>query len=97
MRHGNSQSDECLNMAEEASSHLSQVVEAIAEIDNMTTQMASVVEEQRAVTEDITRNIVNISDETSVVADGAVAANQESQALLELVKQLESQLNRFRY
>jgi len=97
MQRGNSQSDECLQMAEEASAHLNQVVGAIAEIDNMTTQMASVVEEQRAVTEDITRNIVNISDETSIVADGAVAANQESQALLELVKQLESQLNRFRY
>lgn len=97
MHRGNSQSDDCLQMAEEASTHLNQVVGAIAEIDNMTTQMASVVEEQRAVTEDITRNIVNISDETSLVADGAVAANQESQALLELVKQLESQLNRFRY
>lgn len=97
MRRGNSQSDDCLQMAEEASSHLNQVVGAIAEIDNMTTQMASVVEEQRAVTEDITRNVVNISDETSLVADGAIAANQESQALLELVKQLESQLNRFRY
>ncbi|WP_417596990.1 methyl-accepting chemotaxis protein [Oceanospirillum sp.] len=97
MQHGNAQSDECLLMAEEASTHLNQVVGAIAEIDNMTTQMASVVEEQRAVTEDITRNIVNISDETSLVADGAVAANQESQALLELVKQLESQLGRFRY
>ena len=97
MQRGNTQSDECLTMAEEAASHLNQVVEAIAEIDNMTTQMASVVEEQRAVTEDITRNIVNISDETSIVADGAVAANQESQALLELVKQLEAQLNRFRY
>jgi len=97
MQRGNAQSDECLQMAEEASTHLNQVVGAIAEIDNMTTQMASVVEEQRAVTEDITRNIVNISDETSLVADGAVAANQESQALLELVKQLESQLGRFRY
>lgn len=97
MQRGNSQSDDCLLMAEEASAHLNQVVGAIAEIDNMTTQMASVVEEQRAVTEDITRNIVNISDETSLVADGAVAANQESQALLELVKQLEAQLNRFRY
>lgn len=97
MQRGNSQSEECLQMAEDASAHLNQVVGAIAEIDNMTTQMASVVEEQRAVTEDITRNIVNISDETSLVADGALAANQESQALLELVKQLESQLNRFRY
>ncbi|OOV88726.1 methyl-accepting chemotaxis protein [Oceanospirillum linum] len=97
MQRGNAQSDECLQMAEEASTHLNQVVGAIAEIDNMTTQMASVVEEQRAVTEDITRNIVNISDETSLVADGAIAANQESQALLALVKQLESQLSRFRY
>ncbi|WP_028304627.1 methyl-accepting chemotaxis protein [Oceanospirillum maris] len=97
MRRGNEQSDECLSMAEEASNHLQQVAGAISEIDNMTTQMASVVEEQRAVTEDITRNIVNISDETSLVADGAISANNESQSLLELVKKLESQLNRFHY
>lgn len=97
MQKGNEQSEMCLELAEEASSHLKQVVSAIAEIDNTTTQMASVVEEQRAVTEDITRNIVNISDETALVADGATAANEESQSLLSLVKTLEGQLGRFRY
>ena len=97
MQKGNEQSGTCLELAEEASQHLQHVVSSIAEIDNMATQMASVVEEQRAVTEDITRNIVNISDETSQVADGAVEANQESQSLLNLVKKLETQLGRFRY
>ncbi len=97
MQKGNEQSEMCLELAEEASNHLRQVVTAIAEIDNTTTQMASVVEEQRAVTEDITRNIVNISDETALVADGATAANDESQSLLNLVKKLEGQLGRFRY
>lgn len=97
MKKGNEQSDICLELADEASQHLQQVVSAISEIDNMTTQMASVVEEQRAVTEDITRNIVNISDETSHVADGATEANKESQSLLNLVRKLETQLGRFRY
>ena len=97
MQKGNEQSEMCLELAEEASNHLKQVVTAIAEIDNTTTQMASVVEEQRAVTEDITRNIVNISDETALVADGATSANEESQSLLNLVKKLEGQLGRFRY
>jgi len=97
MQKGNQQSDSCLELAEEASQHLKQVVGAIAEIDNMATQMASVVEEQRAVTEDITRNITNISDETGLVAEGVVEANKESQSLLNLVKKLETQLGRFRY
>jgi len=97
MHKGNEQSEMCLELAEEASNHLKQVVSAIAEIDNTTTQMASVVEEQRAVTEDITRNIVNISDETAQVASGATSANEESQSLLNLVKKLEGQLGRFRY
>ncbi|WP_293266964.1 methyl-accepting chemotaxis protein [Neptunomonas sp.] len=97
MKKGNEQSGNCLTLAEEASQHLQHVVTAISEIDNMTTQMASVVEEQRAVTEDITRNIVNISDETNLVSDGVVEANQESQSLLSLVKKLENQLGRFHY
>lgn len=97
MQKGNEQSSNCLELAEEASQHLQHVVTAIAEIDNMTSQMASVVEEQRAVTEDITRNIVNISDETNLVSDGVVEANKESQSLLSLVKKLEAQLGRFHY
>jgi methyl-accepting chemotaxis protein len=97
MKKGNEQSGNCLVLSEEASQHLQHVVTAISEIDNMTTQMASVVEEQRAVTEDITRNIVNISDETNVVSGGVAEANQESQSLLSLVKKLENQLGRFRY
>ncbi|WP_028470179.1 methyl-accepting chemotaxis protein [Neptunomonas japonica] len=97
MQKGNEQSGNCLVLSEEASQHLQHVVTAISEIDNMTTQMASVVEEQRAVTEDITRNIVNISDETNLVSDGVAEANQESQSLLSLVKKLENQLGRFRY
>ncbi|MGY8872545.1 MAG: methyl-accepting chemotaxis protein [Pseudomonadales bacterium] len=96
MQKGNEQSGNCLVLSEEASQHLQHVVTAISEIDNMTTQMASVVEEQRAVTEDITRNIVNISDETNLVSDGVAEANQESQSLLSLVKKLENQLGRFR-
>ncbi|OPX57109.1 methyl-accepting chemotaxis protein [Oceanospirillum multiglobuliferum] len=97
MKKGNEQSGLCLELAEEASLHLQHVVTVITEIDNMTTQMASVVEEQRAVTEDITRNVVNISDETNLVASGVVDANKESQSLLSLVKKLEKQLGRFRY
>ncbi len=97
MKQGNSQSSECLELADEASKHLEQVVTAIAEIDNSTNQMACIVEEQKTVTEDLTRNISNISDETNQVANGTTEVNRESQALLDLVKKLEGQLGRFRY
>lgn len=97
MQEGNEQSNTCLALADEASANLVQVVSSITEIDNMTTQMASVVEEQRAVTEDITRSIITISDESNLVAEGAMDANQESQNLLQLVKRLETELGRFRF
>lgn len=97
MQEGNEQSNICLALADEASANLVQVVSSITEIDNMATQMASVVEEQRAVTEDITRSIITISDESNLVAEGAMDANQESQNLLQLVKRLETELGRFRF
>jgi len=97
MEQGDEQSNECLSLADDASANLLQVVNSITEIDNMTTQMASVVEEQRAVTEDITRSIIHINDENSLVAEGSMNANQESQTLLTLVKKLETELGRFRF
>ncbi|MBK1691599.1 methyl-accepting chemotaxis protein [Ectothiorhodospira mobilis] len=97
MRAGNEKSEYCLERAENASNHLQEVVRVIGEIDSLATQVASVVEEQRTVTEDVTRNITTISDETHVAADGVAEANRESQSLLFLVEKLEQQLGRFRF
>lgn len=94
---GNQQTVTCIQRAEEASQHLNSVVTAIAQIDGMTTQIATAVEQQRAVNEDITRNVVTISDVANDVAEGSMQANSESNGLLKLVGGLKDQLNRFHY
>lgn len=83
-------------MVDEAPSNLQQVVGAIYEIDQMSPQMASIVEEQRGVTEDVTGSVEKISAETTKIFDGALETNHESQELLQLVVRLEDQLKSFR-
>jgi len=97
MASGNNHTQHCIDRAQEAASQLSSVVEAIADIDDMSAQIATAVAQQQVVTEDVTRNINNINDVAQEVARGATAADDESNKLITLVKMLEQQINRFKY
>lgn len=97
INHSASYTQSCIEQAEDAADKLGSVVGAIDQIDQMSTQIASAAEEQRAVTEDVTRNVVHISDAANDIAEDAHATDAESQRLRTLVSTLEQQLNRFKF
>ncbi len=97
MENGSSYTSNCIERAENAASQLDTVVEAIAQINDMTSQIATAADEQSSVSEDISRSVVTINDTANELSDGAGEVNQQSSQLFELIKQLEGKLNRFRY
>jgi len=82
-------------LGEGGSSHTESTAEALAEISgsvkaisDMTTQIASAAEEQTAVAEEMSRNIVSISE----VADSNVAGSMKTSETTEHLKSLSEQL-----
>lgn len=97
MENGQTYTNTCIERAETAASHLDEVVGAIGSINDMTSQIAAAAEQQSSVSEDISQRVVSINDTATELSEGAGEVNRESGKLFELVKELESKLNRFRY
>ncbi|MGL4919853.1 MAG: methyl-accepting chemotaxis protein, partial [Plesiomonas shigelloides] len=97
MSEGRQLSQQALNDIAHAVNALDEIVTAADQIQDMTTQIASAAEEQFAVTEDINRNIVNINQAASEVADGARKNNSDTQHMNELTAEVMTNLSRFRY
>ncbi|MGF1726350.1 methyl-accepting chemotaxis protein [Photobacterium nomapromontoriensis] len=71
---------ESVGFAEDASESLNQITLAITEISDMATQIASAAEEQRAVSEDISRNtqaIKDVSDHLAIQTDEVTQGSKE--------------------
>ena len=94
---GNKHVSECLDRAEQAVDSLEAVVDEINQIDQMTSQIATASEQQRSASEEISRNLNSINDAINDVAEASEDSRQESSELFTLVKNLESQLGRFKY
>ena len=97
MENGRSYTSNCIERAESAANHLDTVVDAIGQINDMTSQIATAADEQSSVSEDISRSVVTINDTADELSHGAGEVNQQSGQLFNLIKQLEGKLNRFRY
>ncbi len=82
--------------AAQAGEALIQITESVATISNMTTQIATAAEQQTSVTNDINRNIVNISDEARLTATNAGQSNAASGQVDSLSQQLKSQVSQFK-
>ena len=77
-----------------AGNSLGTIAEAVARIDDMSTQIASAAEEQGVVAEEVNRNIVHISDMAGEAVDGAqqtAAASKELERLAEELTRIVSQ------
>lgn len=70
--------------ANNADRALDDIVDGVAQIDNMTTQIASAAEQQSAVTDEIQANVIRISQvsEECVTAAGQIAGSSEELAAL---------------
>ncbi len=81
--------------AAESGHALSTIAEAVAKIDDMSTQIASASEEQSAVSEEINRNIVKINEMATETASGAEQTSVASQDLARMATELQGIVSQF--
>lgn len=79
-----------------ARSSFGQIRESVDVIRDMNTQIATAAEEQHHVAEDINRHISQIHGDAQLVAELANSAQQDSQSLAGLSKELDTLVKRFR-
>jgi aerotaxis receptor len=95
MEKGRKQAQVSVQQAEICNETLSEITRAIEEIKDMNVQVASAVEEQSCVTQEIMRNIENINQKTGAIATEAGRTSEASQQALDLATDLENLMNRF--
>ena len=96
MESSRGQARSAVDSATRAGGSLSSIANAVARINDMSTQIASAAEEQSSVSEEINRNIVRISDMTEESAEGANQTANASHDLARIAADLESLLGEFR-
>lgn len=89
MEQSSRQADTSVAHAEEAATALDGIGQRVNEITDMNAQIATAVEQQRAVSEDINRSIINIRD----AADANVQTGQNNLQSAKSVAQLTSALS----
>lgn len=87
---------ENVNAANTAGAALTNITEAVKQIVDLNVQIASAAEEQTSVTEEINRNMVNISEQTDITAESAQSLASAAQELRNLSSNLHQTVGRFR-
>jgi len=88
--------DETVTLANKTGSSLRDITNAVSTINDMNIQIASAVEEQSAVTNDVNRNIVEINTIVNTSAEGSERVMQSSETLNNLTIELNSLVGRFK-
>ena len=81
--------------AKNATLALEQITQSIGEISDMATQISSAAEEQRAVTDEVGRNIQATKDVTDELSYAATNANQLAIQLKDIARRINEQVNNF--
>lgn len=95
MKSGQEKADECQKAVNEGQKSLELIEDSVQNIRDMNIQIATALEEQSAVANDINRNITNISDIASESATAAQEVQQSSTHLSELASNMDNQISRF--
>ena len=88
--------EETVQLANKTGASLQDITNAVSTINDMNIQIASAVEEQSAVTNDVNRNIVEINTIVDASAEGSERIMQSSEALNNLTIELNSLVSRFK-
>jgi methyl-accepting chemotaxis protein len=78
-----------------AGSSLSDIALSVSTISDMNIQIAAASEEQTAVTEDLTRNVMTISDATGHVTEAATESEKTSERISEISISIRDKVKRF--
>ncbi len=96
MEKGRARAQETVNQARSAGESLDAIAAAVGVISDMNTQIASAVEEQSAVAEELNKNISNISRIAEMSAEGSHQTAAASGEIRRLADQLDSLVGRFK-
>lgn len=96
MEQGKEQANKGTEMAREAASSLDAIARAVANINEMNTQIAAAAEEQTTVSEEINKSVVNISQISEQTANGAVQTTAASTDLSRLANDLQNLVGQFK-
>ena len=96
MAGGRQQAELTVGQAQEAEQALALISAAVQTIHDMNTQIATAVEEQATVTEDISRNLTTIHEMGDETASGAKHTASASRELTELASGLQQLVQGFR-
>ncbi|WP_313499119.1 methyl-accepting chemotaxis protein [Stutzerimonas nitrititolerans] len=97
MHRGRAQVDSSVLQAQQAGSSLTSITSAVASISDMNTQIASAAEQQSAVSDEISQNVVNINQVADRVTESASQTAQASSQLAHLAAGLQSLVGQFKY
>ena len=95
MRSGHAQARESVERATAAGEALTAIRDAVKTISDMSTQIAGAAEEQGAVTEEMNRNVVAISNASGETAEEARKTAAASEELAALARRLQDIVGRF--
>lgn len=87
---------ETVKQSSQASASLEKITAAVSMIKDMNTQIAIAAEQQSSVSEEINRNITNISTVVNDTADGASQTSSASSELARLSMELQQLVGQFK-
>lgn len=96
MQSSTSLADTSVNYAQQAAESLADITEAITAINDMALQIASAAEEQRAVSEDISRNTQGIKDASDVLAEQAIQSSASANNMRHSAETMRAEVGRFK-
>jgi methyl-accepting chemotaxis protein len=96
MLEGQESAAQSVELASRAGASLDSITEAVAAITDMTIQIASAVEQQSSVTEEMNRNIVTINNVACETAQASEQTAAESDTLAKLSRELGQIVQQFR-
>ncbi|WP_075989025.1 methyl-accepting chemotaxis protein [Vibrio fluvialis] len=96
MESSTSLADNSVEYAQQAQDSLASITQAITEINNMALQIASAAEEQRAVSEDISRNTQGIKDASDDLAYQAQQSSESASEMHSAADAMRHEISRFK-
>ena len=96
MEQGNTLSQTCVELANETGASLEKITNEVSELADISAQIATAVEEQSVVTEQVSENIVSISGMATKSEENGLEAVTLSQDLLHKLGEQQSLLQQFR-
>ena len=95
MEKGSALSSNCVQLAEKTGDSLTQIITEVSELTNLNMQIATAIEEQAAVSEEINRNVVAISDMATTSEKNGQQSVELSNELLDKLEEQQALVTQF--